>query len=148
MPINVLVLYFIFLSYQSHIFSIFSTFLLSSYIFSFSNFSFMSHLFHIKLSLLFFHFQVLSFALSHVYFCFLKACFSFFFLQYLRLYCILLFSIFSFPVLCSFTFIFSLVLHIFSAILFSITFASHTCSQFVFSISPSHFKKSLLCLTE
>ena len=101
MPINVLVLYFIFLSYQSHIFSIFSTFLLSSYIFSFSNFSFMSHLFHIKLSLLFFHFQVLSFALSHVYFCFLKACFSFFFLQYLRLYCILLFSIFSFPVLCS-----------------------------------------------
>ena len=100
------------------------------------------------LNFLSFHFQVLSFTLSHVYFCFLKACFSFFFLQYLRLYCILLFSIFSFPVLCSFTFIFSLVLHIFSAILFSITFASHTCSQFVFSISPSHFKKSLLCLTE
>ena len=121
---------------QSHIFSIFSTFLLSSYIFSFSNFSLISHLFHIKHSLLFFHFQVLSFALSHVYFCFLKACFSFFFLQYHRLYCILLFSIFSFPVLCSFTnfhFLPSFT-HILSNIIFH-----HFCLTYMFTVYLQYF---------
>ena len=112
--------------------------------FSFSNFILVSHLFHIKLLLLFFHFHILSFALSHVYkFLFSQ---SLVFSLPLTFYSITgytlflyLFSIFSFPVLCSFTFILYLFLLTFSPILFSITFPSHTFSQFLCHTSPSHF---------
>lgn len=115
--------------------------------FSFSNFILVSHLFHIKLLLLFFHFHILSFALSHVYkFLFSQ---SLVFSLPLTFYSITdytlflyLFSIFSFLALCSFTNFHSLPIftHILSHILFHHFSLTYIFTVFSATLLPLIFK--------